>query len=688
VQISVIYRKKRQLRREIFVKSLLKGFRNGFFRQKPFNPLLCNSFMELKSITDLKHLKALLTIEQDEDYRLYKEQFLRANIEQRRKNGLTWYPVKINNEELGYADLLQIEIERTTHQDTPHQFSSGKNVSLFSNQAENEKLEIIGTIKSAQRNKLKIMLHTDELPDWCYDGKIGINIQFDDNSYLEMHKALDEVIAAKHNRVAELRSILSDEKTFSFEKQNETLIIPQLNLSQNRAVRHALSAEDVAVIHGPPGTGKTTTLVQAIRICLQTEKQVLVCAPTNTAVDLLTERLTQIGIQVLRLGHPARISEDLIKTSLDGQIQSHKNYYEIKNLRKTAEEYFKMAGKYKRVFGKEEAQQRTAFYNEARHSLKEARAIEDYIVDDLFSSTQVICCTPVSSTNKHLTKKTFRTLFFDEASQALEPMVWIPLLKCQRLILSGDHHQLPPVVKSIKAQKEGLGKTLLDRCITFDGIVSLLTRQYRMNTPIMTFSNQFFYNNKLEADSSVINNQLIEGETETAFNFPVEFIDTAGCGYDEAQHPETLSSYNVEEGHLVFRHLQELLNWYHTFSYAGKIDVGIIAPYREQINWLKENSAMYEFQTEKVESLSVKTIDGFQGEECDVIYISLVRSNSSQEIGFLNDIRRLNVAITRARQKLVVIGDSATIGNHPFYKAFIEYCEKNGYYRSAWEFVS
>jgi ATP-dependent RNA/DNA helicase IGHMBP2 len=295
---------------------------------------------------------------------------------------------------------------------------------------------------------------------------------------------------------------------------------------------------------------------------------------------------------------------------------------------------------------------------------------------------------PRTSTSKHLSKKTFQTLFFDEASQALEPMVWIPLLKSQRLILSGDHHQLPPVVKSLKAQKEGLGKTLLDRCIEMEGAVSLLTRQYRMNTPIMAFSNRFFYNNELEADTSVINNRLVEGEVEAVFNFPVEFIDTAGCSYDEAQHPETLSSYNVEEGHLLYRHLTELLHWYSTFSYAGKIDIGIIAPYKEQINWLRENQSHYELNTDKVSDLYVKTIDGFQGQECDIIYISLVRSNSHQEIGFLNDIRRMNVAITRARQKLVVIGDSATIGNHPFYKAFIDYCEKNGYYRSAWELAT
>lgn len=634
----------------------------------------------------LLQLKKNLLIEREEDYFQYRELFLKAGIDQRRKNGLTWYPVKINSEELGYADLLQIEVERTSHTDTAHQFSAGKNISLFSNQPDQETREINGTIRAAYKNKLKIILHTDELPDWCYDGKLGINVQFDDNSYTEMQKALDEVIAAKGNRVAELRDILEEKIPFTFEKQDETLLVPQLNRSQNEAIRKALSANDVAVIHGPPGTGKTTTLVSAIRVCLQSESQVLVCAPTNTAVDLLAERLGALGISVLRLGHPARISEDLIGTSLDGRIQGHKNYYEIKNLRKNAEEYFKMAGKYKRVFGKEDAKQRAAFYTEARNCLKEARQIEDFIVEDLFASTQVICCTPVTSTSKHLSRKTFGTLFFDEASQALEPVVWIPLVKCRRLILCGDHHQLPPVVKSMEAQKGGLGKTLLDRCIRFEGAVSLLSRQYRMNTPIMAFSNGFFYNNELEADGSVKDNTLTEEKDAGFYNTPVEFIDTAGCGFEEAQNPETLSSYNTGEGQVLYRHLQDVLQWYTALDYTTPVSIGIISPYKEQIGWLRENQDAFSLLTEKVSELRIRTIDGFQGEECDIIYISLVRSNADMEIGFLSDIRRMNVAITRARRKLVVIGDSATIGQHPFYKAFIDYCETNGFYRSAWEF--
>lgn len=639
-----------------------------------------------KAIERLKKLKTLLKVERDEDYRLYRDLFLRVNIEQRRKNGVTWYPVKINHEELGSGDLLHLEIERTAALDKAHQFSSGKNVSLFSN-VDSEVKEITGTIKTVSKNSLKLIVHSDELPDWCYEGKLGLNIQFDDNSYNEMQQALDQVINANNNRVAELRDMLEGELPLRFGKPDDNVIVPRLNLSQNRALRHVLSTEDVGIVHGPPGTGKTTTLVEAIRLTLQHEKQILVCAPTNSAVDLLTEKLSELGVDVLRLGHPARISEDLMKSSVDGRVSASPYYKDIKNLRRNAEEYFRMAGKYKRVFGREDAQQRAAYYTEARNCIKEARLLEDYLVDELFNTVQVICCTPVTSTHRGLHRKTFNTLFFDEASQALEPMVWIPLLKCKRLILCGDHFQLPPVVKSVEARKGGLDITLLDRCMPYEGAVSLLTRQYRMSSAIMGFSNAYFYNNELVADESVQDHSLVN-DAESLLSRSVEFVDTAGCSFDELQNPETLSYSNPGEGRLLFRHLHNLLQDYNRYEALPRLDIGIISPYKEQREYLQEQFLEFELPAEKIESLAIKTIDGFQGEERDVIYISLVRSNPRQEIGFLSDLRRMNVAITRARKKLVVIGDSATIGKHPFYQSFLEYCETHGVYRSAWEWAN
>ncbi len=638
---------------------------------------------KLTAIERLKNLKKLLKIERDEDFRLYNELFLRVNLEQRKKNGVTWYPIKINSEELGSGDLLHLEIERTTLVDRPHQFTSGKNVSLFSNQ-QDEKQEITGTIKSVGKNSLKLIIHSDELPDWCYEGKLGLNVQFDDNSYQEMQRALDIVIDARGNRVSELREIIEGETTLTFKNVSEQIIIPQLNFSQNRAVRHVVSVNDIGVIHGPPGTGKTTSLVHAIRITLQTENQVLVCAPTNSAVDLLTEKLVGLGIDVIRLGHPARISEELMNSSIDGRVAASPYFKDIKNLRRNAEEYFRMAGKYKRVFGKEDAKQRASFYTEAKNCIKEAKLLEDYIIDELFNTTQVICCTPVTSTHRALYKKKFNTLFFDEASQALEPMVWIPLIKCNRLILSGDHFQLPPVVKSQEAKKGGLDLTILDKCIEFKEAVVLLNRQYRMNNAIMGFSNLYFYKSELVADDSV-SEQLLHNDSTSYLSASIEFIDTAGCAFDEIQNPETLSHSNPKEGEILFKHLEQLLFDYSSIANLPLLDVGIISPYKEQREWLKEKVLEQNFDKSKLHSLSIKTIDGFQGEEKDVIYITLVRSNERQEIGFLNDLRRMNVAITRAKKKLVVIGDSATIGSNPFYKSFLEYCEEHGMYRTAWE---
>ena len=640
----------------------------------------------MKSIDRLKKLKDLLFIEREEDFYQYKEQFLRASIEQRKKNGATWFPIQILSNELGYADYVHLEIERTNNLDMPHQFSAGKNVSLFSNKNPDEVQEISGTIKQCSKNKMKIIIHTDDLPDWCYDGRLGVNIQFDDNSYTEMQKALDEVIGARNNRVAELREMIEGTEIPTFNNIDESVLIPQLNNSQNKAVRHILSANDIAVVHGPPGTGKTTTIVQAIRLVLQTEKQLLVCAPTNTAVDLITEKLIEQGVNVLRVGHPARVSEGLLKATIDGQIQSHANYKDIKSLRKTAEEYFKMAGKYKRAFGREDAKQRALFYTEARNCIKESRLLEDYIVNSLFENAQVISCTPVASSNKALANKHFSTLFFDEASQALEAISWIPLLKCKRVIFSGDHFQLPPVVKSIRAKQEGLAETMLDRCIKHPTISTLLTRQYRMHQNIMQFSNHYFYNNELEADATVKETLLSLNEDIDILNIPVELIDTAGCSFDELQNPETLSLSNVGEANLVFKHLELLLQQYQYSGEEQKLSIGIISPYKEQIELLKEKLVEFDYSGFPVSELAVKTIDGFQGEERDVIYISLVRSNENSEIGFLSDIRRMNVALTRAKKKLVVIMDTSTIGNHPFYKSFIEYCEKNGFYKSAWEY--
>lgn len=644
----------------------------------------------------LQLLRKLLKVERDEDFAQYKLHFSRNNINHRRENGVTWYPIVISNVEIGIGEYLSIDIERTTNHNEPHKFSGGKIASLFSNNNNTESGTLNGTIKVLAPNKIRLSLNVDELPDWCDDGKLGINLLFDETSYKEMDIALEKVINAAHNRLAHLRDVMYKIKVPVFEKTDVSIHITGLNQSQNEAVRKIIAAKDLAIIHGPPGTGKTTTLVQAIRQTLLNEKQVLVCSSSNTAVDLLTEKLHREGISVLRLGNPARISEEVLMNTLDAKVAAHESYKDLKSYRKTAEEYFRMAGKYKRTFGREEREQRQLFYQEARKILKDAKILEDYIISEQFNKAQVIACTPVVSSGRMMRDRQFTTVFIDEAAQALEPMCWIPISRSNRVIFAGDHFQLPPTVKSKKAETEGLKETLFENGMHIENVSVMLNTQYRMNQHIMNFSNKKFYKGNLIADSSVKETVLSFDTNEFLLNTPLDFIDTAGCGYNEIVNPESLSIANPEEGQLLIKHLKLVLEQHSGASPAlqiaekskKRITIGIISPYKEQVQYLTNLLATDEEFEAYRSQIAIKTVDGFQGQERDIIYISMVRSNDQREIGFLNDIRRMNVALTRAKKKLVVIGDSATIGNHPFYKDFLDYAESVGAYKSAWEYIT
>ncbi len=638
---------------------------------------------------ELIKLQSLLKIEKEEDYRQYKEHFLKNNISHRKKKGLTWYPVVIANTEIGFGEYLIIELERTTDLNEPHQFKGGKGAALFSNlDQEGKSQSLNGIIKYVTANKLKLVLTIDELPDWAYEGKLGLNLLFDENSYKEMEIALHKVMVAEKNRLSELRDILLGKKKASLGEIDTSLSISTLNNSQNDAVRNIVAAKDVAIVHGPPGTGKTTTLVQAIRYTLKHEKQVLVCSPSNTAVDLLTEKLSEQGIDVLRLGNPVRISENILSKTLDAKIIAHPSYKDLKQYRKMAEEYRSMAQKYKRKFGREEREQRNLLFIESKKILHEAALLEDFIIDEQFNKTQVIACTLVASANKSLRNKQFSTVFIDEAAQALEPACWIPITRSNRVIFAGDHFQLPPTIKSKIAEAQGLGKTLFEKCIENQPVSVMLNTQYRMHEHIMDFSNSKFYGNNLKADITVKDTRLSYDENDVLLNTSFDFIDTAGCGYTELLNTESLSTSNPEEATLLLKHLSLVLEQYEQTAHAEKkISIGIISPYKDQVHYLTENSSSFPILEKYQKQIVIKTVDGFQGQEKDVIYISLVRSNDKGEIGFLSDTRRMNVALTRARKKLVVIGDSATLSYHAFYKDFLDYVEKINAYKSAWEFI-
>lgn len=628
-----------------------------------------------------KKLSDLLKIEREADHAQYRKLTEQSSVSQRRANGLSWYPIAIRGQEMGRGDYLTVEVERTTHQDISHQLRFGSPAIFFSNHdPEHDRLE--GTISHSFGNRLKITLKTDELPDWSRDGKLGIDVLFDNNSYDEMFAAIKQADALSDKPEGNLVSVLTGEKTPTFHPEIPSLHIPKLNPFQLYAVGNILSANELAVVHGPPGTGKTTTIVQAIKAMVERDNQkILVVAPSNTAVDLLSEKLFEAGLNVLRVGNPAKVTERLLSLTLDSKMAEHSTMKEMKRLKKQAQEYKSMAHKYKRSFGKSERDQRKLLFDEANKIMKEVANSEQYIIDDLTAKAQVITATLVGSNHYTVRNLTYDTLVIDEAGQALEPACWIPILKAKKIVLAGDHCQLSPTIKSDNGLQNGLSITLLEKCIALHPeSVTLLEEQYRMHESIMDYSSQVFYQNKLKAHTSVARHSLKND------NAPVLFVDTAGCGFEEKL--EGTSSTNPEEAVLVLKHLtnfcEELSVEYTTDTFPT---VAVISPYSKQVAILQEQILHIEFLKKYAHRISVNTIDSFQGQERDVVYISMTRSNTEGNIGFLSDIRRMNVAMTRARKKLVVIGDSATLAQFPFYADFIEYAEKIGGYQSAWELV-
>jgi len=640
----------------------------------------------------------LLRIERQADLEQYRQKVLLVPLHRKTKEGKCWYPVRLRRDYIGTGERLIIEVERTQHLDQPHVFQSGKVVSIFSNASNTpEKHYTGGVINYVRDNTMVITLNSDDLPDWIDEHLLGVDLMFDEMAYREMEAALKSVIKAEDSRIAELRDVLLGNRLPTIGNQlpvigdqSTAYRLPNtdypLNLSQWKALEKILTAQDVGNIHGPPGTGKTTTLVQAIKLTVQEEKQVLVCAPSNAAVDLLAEKLSEQGLRVLRIGHPARVTEQSLSKTLDARIAMHEHYKELRILRKKMEQLRSMAFKYKKNFGYAEREQRKILMQEAKAMKADADVLEFYIINDLLNNSDVITCTLVGASNNHLRGRRYKTVFIDEAGQALEPACWIPILRAERVVFAGDHCQLPPTVKSIDAAREGFSKTLFEKCIQRQPqTASMLQVQYRMHEDIMRFPSRYFYHDELIAHETVQHHaiQKTDEAGELISLPPIDFLDTAGCGFTEAQDSETLSRYNEEEAQLLIRHVEKVIrelgpdDWTHT--------IGIITPYSAQVEQLaKLAEASEEFST-LARYVTINTVDAFQGQERDIIAISFVRSNEKSEVGFLSDIRRTNVAITRARKKLIMVGDSATLGTHPFYLELLDYVQHKGFYKSAWE---
>lgn len=623
-------------------------------------------------------LSALLTIEKQADQQAYKTLTETASIHSRRQQGITWYPIVIKNSEIGKGDYLSISIERTNDIEISHQFRFGTPVAVFSNH-DPAVHRMEGLITHLHEQEMTISLRVDDLPDWTRDGKLGVDLLFDDNSYDEMFAALKA--AAKEVAKNRLVKVLTAQQAPEFQHYS-AVAQPGLNESQQAAVQKILDAQDLAIVHGPPGTGKTTTLVASIKVLLDRDpRQILVTAPSNTAVDLLTEQLAAQGIRVLRIGNPIRVSETLQELTLESQIAKHAQMKQIRSLKKQANEFRHMAQKYKRNFGKAERDQRKALFDEARKIMKEVGKVEQYIQEDILQKAQVITATLVGSNHYTVSNRRYQAVVIDEAGQASEPACWIPILKAPLVILAGDHCQLPPTVKSPDAAKAGLTTTLLEKMVAaWPQAVVMLEEQYRMHALIMGYSAAVFYRNQLRAAPPVAAH-LLPGDTE-----PFLFIDTAGCGFEEKQ--EDTSIINEEEAHFVTRQLN-LLGKTIKASFAPLTfpSIGLISPYKQQVERLKLMTRDLPEWPFLRPYTAIHTVDGFQGQERDIILISLARSNATGQIGFLSDIRRMNVAMTRARKKLIIVGDSATLSGAAFYAGLIEYAQEHDAYKSAWEFM-
>ncbi|MEL6252555.1 MAG: AAA domain-containing protein [Bacteroidota bacterium] len=640
----------------------------------------------MDSKESIAHQVKLLQIEKEEDLKLYKSLVLDRSLKERIQKGITWYPLHLKHIMLGLGERYSLEIDLAEDKAKPSgHFQSGSVVSVFGTVADEEVGRLTGVISLLGKKRLKIALSSESIPDWLHAAKLGMDLEFDDKTYQQMRAALENLQKPGDNqRLRELRETLLGNRKPEFHKWEVTFKHPQLNASQNRAVQKVLEAKDVAIIHGPPGTGKTTTLIYALEEILRHEHQVLVCAPSNTAVDLLTLKCIELGMDVVRLGNPARVDEALQKHTLDGAISEHPDYPALRKMRKEAEAVRKTALKFKRNFGSEQRRRRQELLQEARELKQHAKKLEGYILHHVINRTPVITATLSGAASNQLQKKRFHTVLIDEAGQALAPATWIPIQRAGRVIMAGDHLQLPPTVKSFEAEKKGLGISLFQQVIETKEVDVMLDQQYRMNEQIMEFSARQFYKGKLKADPSVKHHAL-------GPHFPVvSFIDTAGCGFDEKVNSNSRSTFNPEEAQLLLKHLALTFNQLHaevpeTFEKA--FSIGIISPYKAQVQTLKNQLQSSPMLSSFQQYINVNTVDGFQGQERDIIYISLVRSNAKGEIGFLKDIRRMNVALTRARKRLVVIGDSATLGKHPFYQAFLDYVEQINAYQSAWEWV-
>ena len=613
---------------------------------------------------DLQQQSAMLQKEYEYEKELYRQQTREAGIPKRIQQGVCWFPVKLGADRYNSLNQLTVEVTRTETEETEHSFEYGCPVCFFRISADRQirYFNFSAVISYVQDNKMVVVLPGPQvLPELVVTGELGVQLYFDDTSYKTMFAALREVAEAKGNRTARLREVLLG-KAPALRRETGPVRFPWLNASQEKAVNQVLCAKEVAVVHGPPGTGKTTTLVEAVYETLHRENQVMVSAQSNTAVDWIAEKLVDRGIPVLRIGNPTRVNDKMLAFTYERRFEAHSDYPELWQIRKTIRE---MTGRLRKS-GRED---RERLHNQLTKLRVRATGLEIRIDTELFTEARVIACTLVGAASRVLERKRFSSLFIDEAAQAIEAACWIAISRADRVILAGDHCQLPPTIKCIEAARGGLGRTLLEKVVLHKPeTVSLLKIQYRMHEDIMRFPSRWFYHDELEAAPEVKYRGILD------FDTPASWIDTSELDLQGKAVAEGTGRLNTGEAELLVR---ELKNYMERIGIRRilevRIDFGVISPYRAQVHYLRHLLKKEPFFRPCRRLITVHTVDGFQGQERDVIMISLVRANEKGQIGFLRDLRRMNVAITRARMKLLILGEAVTLTRHPFYRELYEY---------------
>lgn len=621
------------------------------------------------SLVDLQKQMELLQMEYEFEKELYQQHMRQAGIYKRVQQGVCWFPVVVGASRYNSLNQLTVELSRAGEDETEHTFEYGRPVCFFKVAADGtlHYFNFSAVISYVQENRMVVVLPGPHvLADLTIAHELGVQLYFDDTSYKTMFAALHEVMTARDNRTAHLREVLLGSLP-ALRRDLPPVSLPWLNNSQEKAVNAVLAAREVAVVHGPPGTGKTTTLVEAVFETLHRENQVMVSAQSNTAVDWIAEKLVDRGINVLRIGNPTRVNDKMLAFTYERRFEAHADYPELWNVRRAIRE----ATASLRKGGRGE---RDGLRNHLSRLRARATELEIRIDSRLFSEARVIACTLVGAANRVLERKRFSSLFIDEAAQAVEAACWIAITRADRVILAGDHCQLPPVIKCMEAARGGLDRTLLEKVVaTKPETVSLLTIQYRMHEDIMGFSSRWFYHNQLQAAPEVKYRGILD------FDTAISWIDTAGMDFNEKCVGEATGRLNTGEAEMLMQQLKLYMERIGADRILDeRIDFGVISPYRAQVQYLRRLLKKDAFFRPFRGLITVHTVDGFQGQERDVIFISLVRANENGQIGFLRDLRRMNVAITRARMKLLILGDADTLTRHRFYKELYFYIEAKG----------